>query len=45
VVPEKTAARDLDAAAADTLKGVTYVTFDIEVTPTSLFSGAARKSG
>jgi hypothetical protein len=45
VVPPKTAAPDLDAAAADTLKGVTYVTFDVEVTPTTLFTGAAKKSG
>jgi hypothetical protein len=45
VVPPKTAAPDLDAAAADTLKGVTYVTFDVEVTPTTLFTSGAKKSG
>jgi hypothetical protein len=46
LVPPKTAVTDLDDAAADTLKDVTYVTFDVEVTPTNLFSGAAvKKSG
>ena len=45
VVPPKTAAPDLDAAAADTLKGVTYVTFDVEVTPATFVTGAAKKSG
>jgi hypothetical protein len=44
VVPPKTPLPDLDAAAADTLKDVTYVTFDVEVTPTTLFTGAAKKS-
>jgi hypothetical protein len=43
VVPPKTPAPDLDAAAADTLKGVTYVTFDVEVTPATFFTGAAKK--
>jgi hypothetical protein len=45
LVPPKTAATDLDAAAADTLKGVTYVTFDVEVTPATFVTGAAKKSG
>ena len=45
VVPPKTAPPDLDAAAADTLKGVTYVTFDVEVTPATFFTGAAKRSG
>ncbi len=45
VVPPETAATELDEAAADTLKDVTYVTFDVGVTPTTLFTGAARKSG
>jgi hypothetical protein len=45
VVPPKTAPPDLDAAAADTLKGVTYVTFDVEVTPATFVTGAAKKSG
>jgi hypothetical protein len=44
VVPPKTPVTDLDVAAADTLKNVTYVTFDVEVTPTTLFTGA-KKSG
>jgi hypothetical protein len=37
VVPPKTPAAELDEAAADTLKDVTYVTFDVEVTPTTLY--------
>jgi hypothetical protein len=45
LVPEKTAIAELDEAAADTLKDVTYVTFDVEVTPTTLFTGAAKKTG
>jgi hypothetical protein len=45
LVPPKTAVADLDEAAADTLKGVTYATFDVEVTSTTLFTGAAKKSG
>lgn len=46
IVPPKTPNTDLDEAAADTLKGVTYVSFDIEVTPTSLFgSTPGKKSG
>ena len=45
VVPPETAPTELDEAAADTLKDVTYVTFDVEVTPTTLFTGAAKKSG
>jgi hypothetical protein len=45
VVPPKTAATDLDAAAADTLRGVTYVTFDVEVTPATFVTGAAKKAG
>jgi hypothetical protein len=32
-----------DAAAADTLKGVTCMTFDVEVTPTTLYTSAAKK--
>ena len=44
LVPPKTAVADLDEAAADTLKNVTYVTFDVEVTPTTLFTGASKKS-
>jgi hypothetical protein len=42
VVPQEvrreTLGPDLDAAAADTLPGVTYVTFEIEVQPTSILS-------
>jgi hypothetical protein len=45
LVPPKTAATELDEAAADTLRGVTYVTFDVEVTPTVFVTGAAKKSG
>ena len=45
VVPPKTAATDLDAVAAETLKDVTYVTFDVQVSPTTLVgSSAAKKS-
>ena len=45
IVPPKTQATQLDAAAADTLKGVTYVTFDVEAKPARLFSGGEpRKS-
>ena len=33
---------DVDAAAADTLPGVTYVTFEIEVQPTSIISSMGR---
>jgi len=43
VVPPKTAVQDLDAAAEDTLKDVTYVTFDVEVAPTNLITGGAPK--
>jgi hypothetical protein len=43
VVPEKTSPKptELDAAAAETLTGVTYATFDVEVTPTILFRGSS----
>lgn len=43
VVPPNTAIEELDAVAGDTLKDVTYVTFEVEVTPTTLFMGAAPK--
>ncbi len=45
VVPQNTP-RDtasLDAAAADTLKGVTYVSFDVQVSPTTLLNGGSQK--
>ena len=46
IVPPKTQAAQLDAAAADTLKDITYVSFDVEARPTRLFPGAEqRKSG
>ena len=45
LVPAKTKPAELDEAAADTLKGVTYVTFDVEVTPATFVTGAAKKSG
>jgi hypothetical protein len=44
-MPAKTARTELDEAAADTLKDVTYVTFDVEVTPATFVTGAAKKSG
>jgi len=46
IVPPKTAPQDLDAAATEALKDVTYVTFDVEVKPTTLITLAApQKSG
>lgn len=39
VVPPKTSQTEMNEAAADTLKDVTYVTFDVEVTPTTLYGG------
>jgi hypothetical protein len=44
IVSPNTALPDLDEAAADALKNVTYVTFDVEVTPTTLVTGPAKKS-
>jgi len=44
VVPPKTPPTQLDEAAAATLKDVTYVTFDVEVMPTTLFGTPAKKS-
>lgn len=45
LVPPKTAPTELDEAAAATLKGVTYVTFDVEVAPTIFSTGAAKRAG
>jgi hypothetical protein len=45
VVPPKTATTELDEAAADTLKDVTYVTFDVEVSPFTLLTVPAKKAG
>lgn len=46
IVPPKTPANQLDVAAADTLKEITYVAFDVEARPARLFPGAEpRKSG
>ena len=45
VVPPKTVAPDLDAAAADTLRNVTCVVVDVEATPAAQRTGAAKKSG
>jgi hypothetical protein len=46
VVPPKTAPQELDEAAANTLREVTYVTFDVEVKPASLLGGGeTKKSG
>ena len=44
-MPPKTAPSPpvLDEAAAGTLKGVTYVTFDVALTPANLVTG--KKSG
>ncbi|MFZ0819581.1 MAG: hypothetical protein WAM91_05895 [Candidatus Acidiferrales bacterium] len=44
VVPVKTPMADLDAAAAETLLGVTYVTFDVQVEPVTLFNSASPKT-
>ena len=44
VVPPNTKPEELNEAAADTLKDTTYVTFDVEVMPTTLFGGPAKKS-
>jgi len=44
LVPPQTKQTELDEAAADTLKDVTYVTFDVEVMPTTLFGGTVKKS-
>jgi hypothetical protein len=44
VVPPETKQTELDEAAADTLKDVTYVTFDVEVMPTTLFGGPKKSS-
>jgi hypothetical protein len=43
LVPPKTAVADLDDAAAQTLKDVTYVTFDVQVQPTNVLSGSSVK--
>jgi len=43
LVPPKTTPTELDEAAANTLKDVTYVTFDVGVTPTTLVTGGAAK--
>jgi hypothetical protein len=43
MVPQKTPASDVDSVAAETLKDVTYVTFDVQVTPAQLVTGPAQK--
>ena len=43
-VKRETQGPDVDAAAADTLPGVTYVSFEIEVQPTSIISSAGRSA-
>jgi len=47
IVPPKTAIQDLDSAAADTLRSVTYVTFDVQVSSTQIIRGpsATGKQG
>jgi hypothetical protein len=43
-VKKETQGPDIDAAAADTLPGVTYVTFEVEVQPTSIISSAMKSA-
>lgn len=43
VVPPKTPIEELDKVAADTLKDVSYVTFDVGITPATLVTSAAPK--
>jgi hypothetical protein len=43
VVPPKTATQELDDVAANTLPDVTYVSFDVQVKPTTLFTTAPPK--
>jgi hypothetical protein len=45
LVPPKTSPTELDEAAADTLKDVTYVTFDVEVTPATFVTGGGKRAG
>jgi len=44
LVPPKTPVADLDDAAADTLKNTTYVTFDVQVEPTTILGGPPAKA-
>jgi hypothetical protein len=44
IVPPKTNVSQLDAAALDTLRDVTYVTFDVGVSPTRVLSGTGRRT-
>lgn len=44
IVPAKTPPAQLDLAAADALKGITYVTFDVGVSPTTILAETAAKS-
>ncbi|MGA2195113.1 MAG: hypothetical protein ABSH40_07565 [Bryobacteraceae bacterium] len=44
LAPAKAALTEVDEAAADTLKGLTYVTFDVEVTPATFTTGAAKET-
>ncbi|HLW99805.1 MAG TPA: hypothetical protein VKR82_14245 [Candidatus Acidoferrales bacterium] len=43
VVPPNTDLAQLDAAASDVLKDTTYVTFDVQVTPTTFVTGPGKK--
>jgi hypothetical protein len=43
IVPPKTKVDQIDAAALDTLKDVTYVTFEVQTKPTRIFSGAGGR--
>jgi hypothetical protein len=44
LVPPKTPVTELDVAAANTLKDVTYVTFDVEVNPATLVTPPPAKT-
>jgi hypothetical protein len=43
IVPPKTNPSQLDEAALDTLKGVTYMTFNISVNPVRILGDAGKK--
>jgi hypothetical protein len=44
IVPPKTSTMDLPSAAADTLKDVTYVTFDVQVASTNFMPSSSASS-
>jgi len=45
IVPPKTSQNRLDDAALDTLKGVTYMTFNVTLSPVRIIGDAVRKPG